>query len=277
METIGHILKKTRESRALTIDQVNKKTRIHTEVLVALEEGRCDQMLSYTYAKSFLKKYCDFLGLNPAEILTEYPQARQEKLGDKPMQLRPSELKKDAPKEKKPSIIPIKQDVKPTMLSVPPSEVPENLLKLARMAGIIILVIIVLLGIGFVGKKIVKAVKGKGHGKLVYTTQPRSAVAKASPKKEASLKEVSIPKDVLISVTLKTKRSVLVKVRRDGVLVMDRVLPKGMHESFKASDKLEIYAAKGEAIDIYINGKSLGSPGKGLKNIEITRKGMKVR
>ncbi len=38
---IGEILKQAREKRSISIDQVQKETRIHSTVLRALEEGRC--------------------------------------------------------------------------------------------------------------------------------------------------------------------------------------------------------------------------------------------
>jgi len=265
METIGHILKKARESKSLTIAEVNKKTRIHSEVLTALEEGMCDQILSYTYAKSFLKKYCDFLGLDPREILTEYPQARQEKAGEIPMQLRPAEVRKEPL---------LKPEIKPAIEKARALTIPRDSMKLVFWGGAIIVAIMLVFGLVFAAKKAIGAVKARSKGRLVHTIQPKKA---AQPKKDPSFREFYIPKDAFISVTIKTKRSVLVKVKRDDLLVMERVLPKGSRESFKASEKLEIYAAKVEAIDVTVNSKPATSLGKGLKRLEITRKGMRIR
>ena len=57
MISVGERLKKARENKSLTIDQIRKQTRIHSDVLIALEEGRCNEILDPTYVKSFLKKY----------------------------------------------------------------------------------------------------------------------------------------------------------------------------------------------------------------------------
>ena len=43
MVKIGESLKDAREKKSVTIDQVQKQTRIHSTVLKALEEGRCDR------------------------------------------------------------------------------------------------------------------------------------------------------------------------------------------------------------------------------------------
>ena len=61
--SIGEKLKSARERKALTIDQVQKDTKIHSTVLRALEEGRCDEILTPTYVKRFLNKYSHHLGL----------------------------------------------------------------------------------------------------------------------------------------------------------------------------------------------------------------------
>jgi len=67
-------------------------------------------------------------------------------------------------------------------------------------------------------------------------------------------------------------------VKKDGVVLFNRVLAKGLVESFTADDKIEIYVAKAEAIELVLDGKSLGSPGKGvIKNLEVTKKGIRIK
>ena len=53
MITIGESLKKAREAKNITIAQAQKQTSIHSTVITALEEGRCDEILTPTYVKSF--------------------------------------------------------------------------------------------------------------------------------------------------------------------------------------------------------------------------------
>jgi hypothetical protein len=228
-------------------------------------------MLSYTYVKSFLKQYCSFLGLDPVEMLKEYSTARQEKISDHPMQLRPAEIKKPEAlvPEKKPAVMVSRQEVEAARKEQAPLNT-EIVVKFAYIATSVILAVILLFSIIYVTKKVVGAFRKKP--KTAYTTQQKPV----SKPKEVYAKE-AVPKGALVQVTIKTKRSVLVRVRQDGVLIMERVLPRGARESFKAQDKLELYVARGEATDISLNGKPLGSPGKGIRNLEITRKGMKVR
>jgi len=56
------------------------------------------------------------------------------------------------------------------------------------------------------------------------------------------------------------------------------VMPKDMLETFTADSRINIFVAKAESIEITVNGRSFGSPGRGvLKDLEITRSGIRVR
>ncbi|MCX5686115.1 MAG: helix-turn-helix domain-containing protein, partial [Candidatus Omnitrophica bacterium] len=72
MASIGERLREAREKKALTIEQAQKQTRIHSTVLAALEDGRCDNILAPNYVKSFLREYSNYLGLNSKELLNAY-------------------------------------------------------------------------------------------------------------------------------------------------------------------------------------------------------------
>jgi len=81
-----------------------------------------------------------------------------------------------------------------------------------------------------------------------------------------------------LELTIKVRQAVLVQLKKDGVLIFKRVLPKGTTESFTADDNISLYIAKAEALELVLNGKSIGPPGKGvIKNLEITRKGIRIK
>lgn len=63
MGTISEIIKKTRESKGFTLDQISLATKIRINVLKAIEEGNFN-LLPKVYMLSFLKEYMKFLGLN---------------------------------------------------------------------------------------------------------------------------------------------------------------------------------------------------------------------
>ena len=70
--SIGSKLKDAREKKKLSIEDVNRKTKIHPSVLKAIEDDKFGQILNSAYIRSFLSKYASFLGLNTKVILQEY-------------------------------------------------------------------------------------------------------------------------------------------------------------------------------------------------------------
>lgn len=68
METIGEILRKAREQLGLTLEEVERSTRIRRIRLEALERGEFDSLPSRVQALGFLRNYADFLGLDPEEL-----------------------------------------------------------------------------------------------------------------------------------------------------------------------------------------------------------------
>ena len=63
IETAGARLKKIRQERGLSLEDVQKKTKIHLNVLRAIE-GDSISDLSPIYLKGFIKIYCSYLGLD---------------------------------------------------------------------------------------------------------------------------------------------------------------------------------------------------------------------
>ncbi|MGB9771625.1 MAG: helix-turn-helix domain-containing protein [Candidatus Kapaibacteriota bacterium] len=70
MENIAEIIKKTRESKGLTLENISVATKIRVNVLKAIEEGNFN-ILPKVYMLSFLKEYLKFLGLNVNEYKEE--------------------------------------------------------------------------------------------------------------------------------------------------------------------------------------------------------------
>ncbi len=263
MAKIGETLKDAREKKSVTIDQVQKQTRIHSTVLKALEEGRCDSILTPTYVKSFLKKYAEYLGLDARQVLAEYAKSRP------------------APSAQAVSI-----SLKSNTEAATPVDLSKYLPVIKRIAAAVIVIAIVM----FVGGKTVKSLKRRQETRAVVAvkTQAKSVRLATAPSKKkaapqppvAAKKEPLAPisKTTPLKLLISVNQTVLVKVKADGNSVLSRVLTRGSVESFTAKDRINIYVAKGEAVEFFLNGKSLGSPGKGpVKDIEITRSGLKIK
>ncbi len=69
---IGPALRKAREHRAKTIDEVSRDTHIRAEYLTALEAESFDAISEDVYVRGFLRSYSQYLGLDPDKVLASY-------------------------------------------------------------------------------------------------------------------------------------------------------------------------------------------------------------
>jgi len=72
MTTVGEILSAAREKKKLTIEQVEKATRIRAKFLLALEKNDFSKLPPGTFVRGFVKNYAAFLGLPVEETLAFY-------------------------------------------------------------------------------------------------------------------------------------------------------------------------------------------------------------
>ncbi|MDX1399581.1 MAG: helix-turn-helix domain-containing protein, partial [Oceanospirillum sp.] len=72
MEELGHILREARETKGLTLQEVQQETRINTRYLEALENGNYESLPTPVHVRGFLRNYARFLGLDPQPLLDRY-------------------------------------------------------------------------------------------------------------------------------------------------------------------------------------------------------------
>lgn len=77
MESIGHILQDTRERLGLSLEEVERGTRIRSHHLEAMERGDFDSLPSPVQARGFLHNYSEFLGLDSDQILLQFAEHLQ--------------------------------------------------------------------------------------------------------------------------------------------------------------------------------------------------------
>ena len=74
MAVLGRILSEARTSRGLTLDDVERDTRIARRYLEALERDEFDALPAPVYCRAFLRTYAQYLGIDPKEVLRFYPE-----------------------------------------------------------------------------------------------------------------------------------------------------------------------------------------------------------
>ena len=139
MENLNDLLRSTRESKGLSIDDVSNRTKIRVKIIEAIEQGDYKSAGAPAYVKGFVKIYADYLGLDTKSILKQHAHIFED--FNKPFLMVGKEDEQDAPLIQTPNV---------------------HLHARSLIAFAVIAVIIAAAGFGvFLAVKIVKSAGGK--------------------------------------------------------------------------------------------------------------------
>jgi len=78
MGGFGDRLRREREMRGITLDEITESTKIARRHLEALENEQFDQLPGGVFAKGFVRAYAHFLGIDEEQAVADYSAARHE-------------------------------------------------------------------------------------------------------------------------------------------------------------------------------------------------------
>ncbi len=77
MQSIGRYLRRERELRQLSIEELAQTTRIPLKMLLRIEEDRFDELPGEVFARGFIKSYARALGIDSSPLLETYGRGRE--------------------------------------------------------------------------------------------------------------------------------------------------------------------------------------------------------
>jgi cytoskeletal protein RodZ len=275
LESPGEKLKKIRQEKGLSLEEVQKKTKIHINILKAIEgEGLTN--LSPIYLKSFLKIYCKFLGLDPKEYMPDYKEQPQAQIQALQAKHRKSLSFFETASIKLGTFRPSKKVKKIFIFILTIAFIGIGLFGLGKL-------------ISFMGKslqakrkiQIAKTSKIQKPTPKTQNTQIKSSAAKITPKEIPPVSEIALQKEASsgINLGIVAKEKCWVYLKVDGRVVFQRILEKGRFESWKAKERMELSLGDAGAVELQVNEQvfsHLGRRGQSIKNIIITKEGLKI-
>jgi transcriptional regulator with XRE-family HTH domain len=308
MESSGERLKKIRLSKGIKLEDVHKKTKIHLNILQALEgDGMTD--LNPIYLKGFLKLYCHFLGVDPKNYIPDYQEpkgivssTRLEEMAQereavveqpKPITAKPANRPPEKPFHQ-PAATPVST---PPPLKLRSSEPRPN--SLVPMISMVVLTGLLSYGLFNLGK-VIFSKHGSSPGKIasshkamlpieikreelrqdkVQKARPTLPAVKSGPEQQPMAIPPSKETVSGIRLVIRAKENCWISLKMDGRVVFQRVLEKGRFGGWKAKDRIEMSLGNAGAVELEINGKlftNLGRKGQARKNIVITREGLNI-
>ncbi len=240
MASIGDRLREAREKNKWSLEKVHKDIKIHPRILKAIEEDKGDELLSSTYIKGFIRKYAQYLKLDSREIVEEYKSLHP--------QPPPLILELDKGKEAK-----------------------IGYRGLFRSFKVLLIIVVSVLFIGYLWFVVESIFKSQPQERSAEITKKVVKVSPPSPLRIVAKKKP-------LKLTIRALQDSWMQVKSDGIIVFENVLSKGKQEKWTAKKEIEIWVGNAEGLELVLNGKELGAPGKGvIKGILITRKGMTLK
>jgi cytoskeleton protein RodZ len=228
----GERLKRERELREVSMEELTKATRISTRFVEALENEDWAKLPGGVFGHGFVRTIARYLGLNEEALLGEYDSARAEHL--------PTPLLK--PEERIPS---------------PPKWLP---------AAAVLVVLLLFAGLFFAVRyawhrhAAHRAAKKSAAVSLAAQPQSGSGSASPGPAEQSSSTPAAAPLDLSVSTSAATR----VRILADRNLLLDTELPAGETRHFSANQQFEVTAGDSSAVLLELNGKAmppLGAPG----------------
>lgn len=78
MKTVGQMLKEARLKKGLSLEDIERETKIRIQFLKAIEQDEYHKLPSLAYAKGFIKNYSQCLGIHGARIMAFFRRQIQE-------------------------------------------------------------------------------------------------------------------------------------------------------------------------------------------------------
>ena len=265
----GEHLKREREMRGVSLEEVSAATRISTRFLEAIESDRWESLPGGVFNRGFIRSVARYLGLDEDSMVAEYALETRGR-------------------------------VEAGVVPDPPMEMPRNW-KPAIVATIVLVVI--LAGVGFAYARYGGKIAARLHWKPVATgpagpafsvppgDAPRgtndatggaatagNGTAQNSRPSDGSAASAGAAAADPLELTLQTSKLVDVTIVADGATVFNGPIEAGDKRQFEARDVFEVTSSDALAIVLELNGQHVGAFGQlGLPgSIKLTRNDLKA-
>jgi cytoskeletal protein RodZ len=251
LPSFGENLRREREKRKITIEQISQSTKIGTRMLVALEEDKFNQLPGGIFNKGFVRAYARCLGLDEDQAVADYLQASGETAPTLP----------DIPEEKAAPRI-VEASYEPSQRQLP----------WGTFAAVLLLAALALSIWSNRQKRNETAAPAAQPAAAPSVTQKTSAPSGPqqtrpvrAPATEAvkSSSEASPPSGAgIFAVNVQAREDSWTVITSDGRTVYSGVLAAEDERTIRGRQQIVVKTGNSGAVDLFFNGKKVTSPGQ---------------
>ena len=271
--SIGDRLKKEREKKGYSLDEVHSRLRIHPQILAQIEENRFDVLPAPIYTKGFIRRYSEFLELNPQEVIAEYDALNIK--GRVALEVpRPSREANAASQA-------LNRNGAPRAGGAGSADTGPLI---ARAAVFIVTVAVIWAVVGAIWSAWShhrRESPVSSPSREAPAAKPASSAETAPPKKQNWLNSPTIgnfpkiPAKEPLRLSINAHKDAWTKVLAEGNPVYESILRPGQSQDWTTAKVFEIKMGRPDGVSITVNGMNLGSPAGGqATHIRITRDGV---
>jgi cytoskeletal protein RodZ len=247
----GEHLKREREMRGVSLEEISSATRISTRFLAAMENDQWDQLPGGVFNRGFIRSIARYLGLDEDSLVAEYA------LGTAANEEARAAAQRDA-------------------------EIPRNW----QPAALAFVTILAIAGCvfaayhyrGWIADRLHKRVSGVGS----YNSAPNTAGLPNEPPSAADVAAASAsgdqPSSQMLTLSLQAVKAANVKVVADGSTAFDGPLETNEGKQFEAHDTFDVTSSDSGALVLELNGQIVppsGTPGQPM-SVTLTRNDLKA-
>lgn len=255
MNSVFEELKRAREAKHLSVEDVSDATLINATFLEAIERGNTT-VLPQTYVRAFIREYASFVGLDPQEIMRQYDLANTEKPAPREAEVKPAAGPPGPPEQKE------EGDRSPSLPSFTPT-----VSKLALPALLIIILAVVIWNLSRT-----KAPPPERETTVEDISRNRpvaDSIAKSPAANRAATASDSLTLRAIVS------DSAWVQITIDDQKPLQYLFKPNRRIEWKARERFLLSTGNAGAIDLTLNNKHLGAPGKRraiIRSVEFNRR-----
>ena len=260
---LGLWLRRTRETRQISLPDAEKALRIRRRYLQALEMGDYTALPGEIQARGFLRNYARYLNLPVEEALARYDAEIQ----GRPMQPRARTGTTAEPKTQPAN--------RPSVFSPPPTEAEEAASPRARIPSFIFQLLLVALlffivvAVGsFIWLQIANRDQTTNGASTPVTAQAQTSTEATTPDAQSTSStamDFVASADGLVYLRLVANEHAWIRVSSDASIIFEGTAAPGQTLETSAEEMLIVSTGNGGAFELYINGTdwgALGSPGE---------------
>jgi len=253
MGQLGELLKEARQSKEVSLEEVEEELRIRKKYLQALEEEDFSIMPPEVYVKGFLRNYAIYLGLDPEEVRDLYYKGKPVEKGRKPDFLgRSGPMAREA--------------AGPHAFPMDMSLTQSRLLAFPFLVTALAILAFFLLGLWAFRQYFPLPAETKPETKATVTTrEPRPTFTPTSVVTPTTPAPIGTPTPKVytgVDVELVMLERAWLQVHVDGEKVFEGVFDEGTKINWSGKERVAVRCNNAGGVEVILNGQNLGPLGK---------------